>query len=497
MEAKKIYPASPSKVKVLIVLGLLPFIVMHNFSALFFRMRGVPQDELALSITGFFLGLTVSALALSILERKRIEDRAIGTVWRMGVLIILLFPAFSSLLLPFILAEPHIGSPTVNFFQPFLWALLLPVGFRLFFHPALAGVHCILFGIIMAVGHLCWAFLLPVLSNTQISAPTLAFLNIGRCFFGIAFAIIAWHLLVSPKIDEDIADRKGILLRQAKAYKVRAATLWSFFLPLCVCFLLSSVLGHRLFDVSFGHEAGVEYFHLVMALFFLFIGFVITSKGENFFKILIIVALLCFSTSALLLYFSPSSVLYKVVNFLYFSGYYTLLFAGFLVCGLFVVYNSRSSLIIPAVLFASSASIPGEFFGRYVSSNLFLSPALFACIWLLVCLVSIPIMCQIFPLPAPLAQALSLKTANADESNQEYTVERIHNFTKGYKLKNRETQIMQMLLQGLSTSEMAKATNLKENTVRTYAQSLLKKTGTNSRLGLVAALARKEERVEL
>ena len=66
-------------------------------------------------------------------------------------------------------------------------------------------------------------------------------------------------------------------------------------------------------------------------------------------------------------------------------------------------------------------------------------------------------------------------------------------FAKVHKLSGRERDVMELLMRGCSTEKMATSLALRESSVRTYVNSLLRKTGTGSRLNLVAALAFGEE----
>ena len=107
----------------------------------------------------------------------------------------------------------------------------------------------------------------------------------------------------------------------------------------------------------------------------------------------------------------------------------------------------------------------------------------FACIFFAVCMALILFVHRIFPLLRLAPQAKSTLGSN-DQMSQD---EMMQHFSALHKLRNREVQIMKMLLNGLSSGEMVEILGLKESTIRTYTQALLKKTGTNSRLGLVAA----------
>ncbi len=511
-------PVQPSisfnKEQLLRFFGLIPFVVIHNVSAIFFQVRGVAPEQLGFSAFGYFMGLACSAFMLSALERNAIKEGVAGKVWRAALLLGMLFPAFFSTLVPFIVEDPFTGNPFLNTFQPFLWALFLPIAFRLFFHPVLAGFHCIFFGLVAAVGHLCWALLMPAsmygISGQAVSAGVestyLPFLNIMRCTFSVVFAIIVWKIAsLAAKVATE-QRRRGevpLLLRQ-RTQSIPVSVFWSFLLPLSICFFLNGVLGYMFFGRLYVYQEHAAYMHLILAALFLVLGFYVSSKGNAALKSLTTITLLCFATSPLLVYFTSGSLPHHIIHVVYSISHQVLLFTGTLVCGLLAIHSNRPALIIPAVLFANSASIPGEFFARYLHSSLALSPFLLVFVYAVFCLVSIPLVRLVFPLaaltgaqPQQTKELLPNGATGGLSQNHEDTSERMRDFAKLHKLRGREIQIMEMLLQGLSSGEMAESMDLKENTIRTYTQGLLKKTGTNSRLGLVAAfMSTREEEAE-
>ena len=116
-------------------LGLLPFVVMHTVSAIYIQVRGVIPSQMGLSALGYFLGLICSAMFLPFVESKITKQEHSGKYWNLVMLAILLLPGVFSLIALLVVQNPHVGNYFLNIFQPFLWALLLPVAFRLFFIP--------------------------------------------------------------------------------------------------------------------------------------------------------------------------------------------------------------------------------------------------------------------------------------------------------------------------------------------------------------------------
>lgn len=474
---------SPSNRKqVLWFLGLIPFVVMHNISAVFIELRGVLPGQLGLVALGYFLGLASSALLLPVFEQNIAKGGSGSKLWSGILLVVLLFPGFFSLILPLLSDNAYSGNSFINTFQPFLWALFLPVAFQLFFHPILNGLHGVLFGIVAAVGHLCWALLIPIISISAGTIDTpygsaenlyLPFLNTIRCIFGVAFALIAWRLITYP-------DARKV--ERTFSHAPASLVLGPFLLTLTVCFFFYGLMSTMLSEQLALHEANLGYMHLGLALLFLFIGFWVTQRDTNILKKLMAVAFLGLATVPVLLYCLPHSPLAPALRYFYVTSYQILLFSGTLVCGYFTLQSKRKIVSVALILSVVSASIPGNFLGNYLSP-LLPSPLILVCVCTAVHSM-LALFARKFFL---LLQLTPLASDRADNEPLRYDPEMIAHFSKVHTLKSREVQIMEMLLQGLSTAEIVGLLGLKENTIRTYIQTLLRKTGTTSRLGLVAA----------
>ncbi len=474
---------SSNRKQVLWFIGLIPFVVMHNISAVFIELRGVVPGQLGLAALGYFLGLASSALLLPVFAHNIAKGGSSSKAWNCLLLVVLLFPGFFSLILPFLSESPYRGNTFINTFQPFLWALFLPVAFQLFFHPILNGLHGVLFGIVAAVGHLCWALLLPIISIS--AANTIAFpgntdnlflpfLNTIRCIFGFAFALIAWWLISNP------GTRKT---ECTGSHNHLALLIGPFLLTLAVCFFFYGMMRSVLTEQLALHEVNLGYMHLGLALLFLFIGFWVTHRTTNILSKLIAFAFLGLATAPALLYFFPSSPLSHVLRYAYVTSYQILLFSGTLVCGYFTLQSTHKLLSVALILCVLSSSILGSVLGKALSPVLPFSPLVFVYLCTAVHIMLAPLVRKLYLL----LQLTPLDHAESGTDFMRYDPEMIHYFSKMHKLKSREIQIMEMLLQGLSTLEMVEILGLKENTIRTYIQTLLKKTGVTSRLGLVAA----------
>lgn len=483
----------PNKRKILWFLGLIPFVVMHNISAVFIEVRGVVLEHLGFSALGYFLGLASSAFMLPIFERNIAKKKANGKIWCLIFLLILLLPGFFSLLVPFFVDNPYTDNRFINTLQPFLWALLLPVAFKLFFHQALAGLHGILFGMVVAIGHLFWALLIPIISRSEnniqmLSASVgnvyLPFLNTTRCIFGIAFALIAWQLIVSSTTHSpEQKDVQETFSDHQESPKLSESVFWSLLLSVAGCFFLSGIIKYIYAEQLILRQLNLGYLHLILALLFLFIGFWVTNSGSRSLKTLMTAALLCLAITPFLLYLFPFSPLSYVLPFLYATSHQIAIFSGFLFFGYFTIQFNCKALTVASILFAMSSSIFGNLFAIHFFPIPFMPHIFFACIFFAVCMALILFVHRIFPLLRLAPQAKSTLGSN-DQMSQD---EMMQHFSALHKLRNREVQIMKMLLNGLSSGEMVEILGLKESTIRTYTQALLKKTGTNSRLGLVAA----------
>ncbi len=394
----------PNKRKILWFLGLIPFVVMHNISAVFIEVRGVVLEHLGFSALGYFLGLASSAFMLPIFERNIAKKKANGKIWCLIFLLILLLPGFFSLLVPFFVDNPYTDNRFINTLQPFLWALLLPVAFKLFFHQALAGLHGILFGMVVAIGHLFWALLIPIISRSEnniqmLSASVgnvyLPFLNTTRCIFGIAFALIAWQLIVSSTTHSpEQKDVQETFSDHQESPKLSESVFWSLLLSVAGCFFLSGIIKYIYAEQLILRQLNLGYLHLILALLFLFIGFWVTNSGSRSLKTLMTAALLCLAITPFLLYLFPFSPLSYVLPFLYATSHQIAIFSGFLFFGYFTIQFNCKALTVASILFAMSSSIFGNLFAIHFFPIPFMPHIFFACFFLVVILLLSNVMRQ-------------------------------------------------------------------------------------------------------
>ena len=478
--------------------GLLPFVVMHTVSAIYIQVRGITPNQIGLSALGYFLGLISSIILLPLIETKISNQQPSGKYWHLLMLAILLLPGGFSLLALVVMEQPHVGNYFLNVFQPFLWALLLPVAFRLFFHPILTGMHGLFFGVVSATGHLCLAFLNPIINlesassqllSTSIGNPYLSFLNVTRSIFGIAFALIAWWFISFDAAESSNQTNSCALNNEDLQKNARPpiAALWPFLLPLTVCFFLYGFPSQRHYELPNIHQFNAGYMHIGLAILSLAIGFIITKKGIPALKIIIKTSLLFLVLTSLIFYFFEFPPLAHIVNFLYDASNQILLFSATLVCGYTFLQNRSSSLAVAIFLFSASAPILGVLLEKYfpvgLPTNIVISVLLAGCA------LSAWFSDRFFVLLMAIPQEKILDNStqeNTPTHTQKYTTENLSRFAALHKLNNREIQIMELLLRGLTSLEMVEIVGLKQSTVRTYTQNLLKKTGTNSRLELVA-----------
>ena len=482
-----------AKGQLLRILGLVLFFAMHSISAVFFLALDIPSEHLYYYVALYFVGVLCGALMLPGIERLTTQSGRAGTLWRAVLLAVMLAPALAYLSAPLTASGALAVNQGLAIFHPFFCALFLPLALRLFFHPVLAELHGFFFGLAFAVGHLCWALLTAMFITPEVALlpgtfdnAYLPFLKIMHCTFNAGFAIVVWNVMRHDAQSKSRQPLQMPPLRQQDAHMASTTALWPFLLPLFLCFLLNGLMGHTLFARLRMHGDHLEYMHLALAVFFLTTGFWVSSKGPGILRPLLGGSVLCVATAPLLFFVAPESTAHHLLYFAHFISSQAVIFSGTLVCGLLSLRCKHPALVACSVWLLSSASLLGCFFTNYAAPALSLPPFALVCIVAALCAFSAPLLYRMFSLPASLYSAPSL--AKDGQDGKEDMAARLVEFAARYKLNEREQQIMEMLLQGHSTSEMAERMYLKENSIRTYTQHLLKKTGINSRRNLVIAL---------
>lgn len=492
MNIEKQLPPAINKEQILYFLGVLPFFVIHSISLMFFQLRKVDPEHLVFSAAGFFSAIFFASCVLYYFEHKASRGPQAAGSLRAVMLLLLLSPALFSFTLQVFIPGIYSGNLFINAVQPFVWALLPPFAFFFFFHPALEGSHSIHYGLATAAGHLFWAFLVPVISLSSFTAQALLFtfethylpfLNLTRCFFALLFAFIIYTLTG--------IDHKHAAKAAPQTHTTRFAgelkgilPLITFMAPLSLCFFLYGMLEYTQNETFAVYKLYGEYKHLGLAVFYLSMGFLIHRKGENIVCALIVAVLLCSVGSVLASLIIPDFISTGALCFVLGSLYRVLVFAVLFAAGMYALRTAHRALGAFVALTAASTALVGDLFARHLASFDMSIPFSW-CVFLfgLACSISIPFVYRFFPLPPAQADAANPALPSGARINME---EKLPAFAKAHRLGAREGQILLMLLQGLSSGEMAQAMQLKESTIRTYTQSLLKKTGTNSRLSLVA-----------
>ncbi len=468
--------------------GILTFAAVHSLSSFFAFKHGVPITHLPFSVLGFFCGFSLSCLTLPFIEKLMPQTSRKALIGRCLVLLGLLMPAIVSLLLQILGITPQPGTLFINFIQPMLWATLLPVASRLLFHPALNGMHATLMGITAALISIIWAIIPPLDFFSQAYLP---FINTARAMFCVVFAIIAWELFISYPNTQ-----------KTQETKVSVRKVLPFVWLMVPCFLLLGITDFVLSAPELSFSYYKLYANVALAGMLLSFGLWVNKKGSYSLQWIIAVTQLLLPIAAigLVLPFTPKPP--SAVALL--IGIKLQAFVCILACGLFSLRCSKPHVVIWLGLFAPALSMVSHLGMQqlaFILSEEMFGKILFILLTVLaaLCLAGLPFVsraCQNMFEDAPYPEQNDFKEEEfIHEAVQArpYRSEKITEFAEKYRLSNREVQILEMLAQGLSSSEMADQINLRESTVRTYAQGLLRKTGAKSRLLLVAALAAEDE----
>ena len=382
------------------------FLVMHNIGAIFYQIRGVSSEHVRFSVFGYFLGITLAALSQPAFEQRLHES--VG--WRRGMWLFLLFPALFSFCAPLVMPGAFTGTLLFNVVQPLFWAALLPVSFRLFFLHVPAHMQPLFLGAAVGLGHLCWALIVPMvgaaapmLNNPSFAAGEryLFFLNGIRVVFCLAFAVVAWGLLtkncsgVKPAVPlcPENADNPG------KTWAMRR--LWFFLVPLLVCYFLNGLMNYLFSARLLTRGMYPEFMHLLLTVFFPVLGLSLYRSKEALLHGLLVASVLLFSATPLLLFFPMNSPAYQAVYLVCSVSHQTMVIAGTLVCGRFAPYSSMPALVASAAWLGTAAVIPGGLFVLRVQPLLPFPLWVTVCVCALLCLVSVPLLRQAFPLPPP------------------------------------------------------------------------------------------------
>ena len=462
---------SLNKNQLLGLLALVLFFATHNISSVFYQARGVVPEHFGLTVIGYYLGLLCSALTLDALERRMAHSSAACNFFRIGVPAILVFASLFCLVSPALTEGSFRGNRVLNTFQPFLWALFLPVAFRLFFQHVPARLQGLFLGLAMGVGHLCWALLTPLAHSPEAVTITasgvpvnsyLPFMNSARSIFGIAFAIVA-GLLLSQAGSNSFTHGPQPAAEHIPPVSF-APRFWNLLPPLAMCFFLNGLLGYLFFARLRAHGMFPEYMHLGLMLFFPLMGLLCSRKGDRVLFYLLAAAVFAFTTSPLLTVFPSESHGYQAIFLACNIGHQILSFSGTLVCGRFATTGKHPALTASSVWICSGIAIPATLLAKAGLPDLAVSPFVYTGLLLILFVAGMRLLRRVFPLPKPERPEDECPTL---PKPQRAPVES--------PLSARETDMMVLAVQGKSNAAIAEEMGLALSTVgntlsRAYAK---------------------------
>ncbi len=424
-----------------------------------------------------------------------------------GVLVLaalLLLPAFIS---PWahILERQGAGMPLFNLAQIFLWALFIPVCLHFFRTRVPARRHMLFYGIAIGSGHLWWMLLAPLVGPALTAEPELAalairhyqlMLNILRALLAVGIAMLVYLLATRSSWCTDSFSAGGLFSGGTDTPPSKAHTVtyphfpWQFLLPLAVLFFMNGLAGNLFIARLNVHSQYPGLMHLVMALWFIFLGLLL-HNGKLHLKFVLYAASFTFVCVPVFFGVQPNSVLYELLHILFSMAHQTLLFSGTLITFAYAPYSPRPLTTTCAVWLVSSIFVPGGLCAKFVLPHLPFSRFAVLCACAVLALALFPLLRKAFPLPETPEEALEEPleephTVGAEKglSIQEATAASLAVFAAHYTLTERESQIVALLAQGASSEEMTQTLGIKDSTLRPYISRLLKKTETDNRLHL-------------
>lgn len=461
------------------LLALVLFFVTHNISSVFYQIRGVAPEQFALSVIAYYMGLLCSALALDALEQRTACSATARSLLRVGVPAILMFTSLFCLVSPALTEASFRGNRVLNTLQPFLWALFVPVAFRLFFQHVPPRSHGLFFGLAVGAGHLCWALLTPLVHSPEAVSVTasgvtvnsyLPFMNSARSIFGIGFAVVA-ALLFSQAGPAAPAVPPGRTAQPAAECPGRILPPVSFtphlrylLPPLALCFFLNGLLGYLFFARLRAHGMFPEYMHLGLMLFFPLMGLLCSRMGDRVLLYLLAAAAFAFTASPLLTVFLPESPWYQAIFLACSIGHQALVFGGTLVCGRFSITGAHPALTASSVWLCSGIAIPGMLLARAGLPDSGASPFIYMLALLALYMAGMRLLRRVFPLPMP------------DCHEDEYhALPKQRRSLTDLPLTARERDMMALAVQGKSNAGIAEEMGLALSTVgntlsRAYAK---------------------------
>lgn len=340
----------------------------------------------------------------------------------------------------------------------------------------------------------------------------LPFLNVARFLSNSAFAILVWRLLAHSQR----LDRGQIGLAVTGNTRALFRKILCLLLPLCLCFVISGMLGYLFFARMLSRGAYAEYMHLGLTIFFPLSAILLSKYGPPLLRAFLGVAIFCFMAAPFFMRPEYSPTLVKAAFTLSSSGQQALFFFGTLAFVLLAPQAKRPTLVLCLAWLAAIAAIPGNLLASQVLPWLGLS--LYSTISVLsgVGLLSIVVLLRAFPLPAPFGKdkavdSTDLEAAKLHAAQAEATaraeaaklqaaayaeaarLEALHrqeearrrSFAAAFDLSAREESLLSGLLDGQRNAELAARLAISERTIRFHLGGLLKKTRQNNRKRLL------------
>lgn len=491
-------PSNPGKAWGQALAGL--FFPIINIGAILLLLHRMSPEEQFIALVGFLLGVFISASGLTVIERHIASDSRKARMWGGAIALGVVFLAVS-VPLTRLLCPVFYEGYWLALVQPTLWSMLWPLMHRLFFLSVPPRDQGFTLGIALAAGHAFWAVTVLILVEVYLPASETTPLNrfsvllyYIRSVFAAGFAYVVWRLfkMLPVLLDRARALRNSRIQDGEDASQPAPSPskilLW-LLIPLSISFFINGFT-HFIFLPRLNlREAYPEYTQLVFILLFSGMAFLLHRYGNAMLKFLLMGSIMvCFSVPWL---FRPQPVawLHQAIYVTCIIGYQVQLFIGMLITGNLASRCPRPALATAALLLGMTVSLlAGSLFQRYLQPLLPFSSFAVLTACTLLCLASLPAAYRALretdkDVMPPLQPALPASSGIA---------EAVSAFSAHHGLSPREREVLELLVQGHSTGGMADMLGLKENSVRFYIRTLLKKTRTNSRVELISAFVNRD-----
>ncbi|MDL2284997.1 helix-turn-helix transcriptional regulator [Oxalobacter sp. OttesenSCG-928-P03] len=493
----------------LLALGL--FYAMRDLSALMYHVRGKPLDFRYLALAGWLAGILAALFLLPLLIRlcsRHYPNRRKSNIART------LTGLFLAALVIYPFLAPHFPPETLVLqvmhyvAEPFSQSFFEPLALFLFFRCNHGRNTGFFLGLAMALGQLCWLMPLPNIATAKalIASPspeaTAAFLESVRLawlpfffrirlVFAATIAGILFYLLAFP------ARTASWPRGQAIPETGRAGTARPLLVMFVLFLFLTTAAGLPFFlriDPSFSEPA---FIHVALMAFLPIIGLMADTGEKDFMKPYLIGCTAFFIVASGLALFLPGAFSENLARTLGTLALHTLFLMAVFLCGRVAPYSRHPTLMLMAASLCITLASSSYLLRQQALSLLSVAalPAFLFCSAL--CLLALFYAFRIFPLP-PLVAAAGEEDPGTQPEHALPAAPalKLASFTGAYRLSARETDVMQLLLQGSSTPEMAETLSISENTVKVYVSRILKKTATANRHQFVAFFMQWEKEEE-